>query len=188
MAKTKDATKGKPKAKPLPQKKVRQREQIAKGPHGGVRLVLIEDVTHVGKQGQVVEVKPGYARNYLLPNGLAMVPSEHNLRILDRYKVRVEQAREARKSDLKTLAEQIARTKSVTIEANATDEGHLYGSVGPQEIARAMRGKNLLVDPDMIKIDEPLKFLGAFPVRLTLGYEIEAAIEVNIIPPSAGKR
>src|SRR6476619_7557082 len=155
MAKQKEATKAK--TKPLPQKKVKQRQQVKKGAHGGVQVVLVEDVTHVGRQGQVLEVKPGFARNYLIPNGLAIIPSEHNLRLLDRYKVRVEQAREARKSDLKALAEQVARTKTITIEANATEEGHLYGSVGPQEIARAMRGKNLLVDPDMVKLAEPIK-------------------------------
>ena len=192
MAKTKDATKAKAKAKPaekaLPQKKVRQRQQVKKGAHGGVRVVLVDDVTHVGKQGQVVEVKPGYARNYLLPNGLAIIPSEHNLRLLDRYKVRVEQAREARKSDLKALAEQIARTQSVTIEANATEDGHLYGSVGPQEISKAMRGKNLLVEPAMIKLEEPLKFLGEFPVHISLGYEIDADILVSIIPQAIGRR
>lgn len=191
MAKQKEATKSKakqPKAKALPQKKVKQRDQVAKGPHGGVRLVLVEDVIHVGKQGQVVEVKPGYARNYLIPNGFAIMPSEHNMRLLDRYKVRVEQAREARKSDLKTLAEQITRTKSINIEANATEDGHLYGSVGPQEIARAMRGKNLLVEPDMIKVTEPLKFLGEFPVQIALGYEIEATMLVNILPQAVGRR
>jgi|SRR5262245_23292557 len=185
MAKQRESTKAKPKTKPLPQKKVRQRQQVKKGAHGGTKVVLIEDVVHVGKQGQVVEVKPGFARNYLIPNGMAIIPSEHNLRLLERYKVRVEQAREARKSDLKTLAEQIARTKSVTIEANATDDGHLYGSVGAQDITKAMRGKNLLVEPEMIKLEEPLKFLGEFPVKLTLGYEIEAQIDVSIIPPSA---
>ena len=192
MAKTKDATKGKkgqPAAKALPQKKVRVRQQIKKGPHGGVQVVLVEDVTHVGKQGQVVEVKPGFARNFLLPNGYAIIPSGHNLRMLEHYKVRVEQAREARKSDLKALAEQIARTKTVTIEANATEDGHLYGSVGPQEIARAMRGKNLLVDPDMIKLPEPLKELGYdIPVPITLGYEIETSILVNILPLAMGRR
>jgi large subunit ribosomal protein L9 len=185
MAKQKEA---KPKTKPLPQKKVKQRQQVKTGPHGGVQVLLVDDVVHVGKQGQVVEVKPGFARNYLVPNGLAIIPSEHNLRILDRYKVRVEQAREARKSDLKTLAEQIARTKSITIEANATEDGHLYGSVGSQEIARGMRGKNLLVEPDMIKLEEPLKALGIWPVRIVLGYEIEATMEVTIVPLSAGKR
>jgi large subunit ribosomal protein L9 len=186
MAKQKEATKTK--TKPLPQKKVKQRQQIKKGPHGGVRVVLVEDVLHVGKQGQVVEVKPGFARNYLLPNGLAIVPSEHNLRLLERYKVRVEQAREARKSDLKTLAEQITRTKSINIEANATEEGHLYGSVGPQEIARAMRGKNLLVEPEMIRLEEPLKYLGEFPVQVALGYDIESSILVNILPQAVGRR
>jgi large subunit ribosomal protein L9 len=95
----------------------------------------------------------------------------------------------ARKSDLKALAEQIARTKTVTIEANATEDGHLYGSVGPQEIARAMRGKNLLVDPDMIKLPEPLKELGYdIPVPINLGHDIETSILVNILPLAAGRR
>jgi large subunit ribosomal protein L9 len=189
MAKQKEAAKAKAKSKPLPQKKVKQRDQVAKGPHGGVRVVLVDDVVHVGKQGQVVEVKPGFARNYLLPNGLAIYPSEHNLRLLERYKVRVEQAREARKSDLKTLAEQIIRTKSINIEANATEEGHLYGSVGAQEIARAMRGKNLLVEPEMIRLPEPLKELGyEIPVPIALGYDIESTILVNILPQAVGRR
>ena len=188
MAKQKESAKAKVKTKPLPQKKIKQRNQVKKGPHGGVRVVLVEDVTHVGRQGEVVEVRPGYARNYLIPNALAIIPSEHNLRLLDHYKVRVEQAREARKSDLKTLAEQISRTKSINIEANATEEGHLYGSVGPQEIARSMRGKNLLVEPDMIKLAEPLKFLGEFPVQVLLGYEVESTILVNILPQAVGRR
>jgi large subunit ribosomal protein L9 len=192
MAKTKEATKGKgkqPAVKAPPQKKVKQRRQVKKGAHGGVQVVLVDDVTHVGKQGQVVEVKPGFARNYLIPNGLAIMPSGHNLRLLERYKVRVEQAREARKSDLKALAEQVARTKTITIEANATEEGHLYGSVGPQEIARAMRGKNLLVDPENVKLPEPIKELGYdIPVPISLGYEIETSILVNIVPQVVGRR
>jgi large subunit ribosomal protein L9 len=188
MAKQKEAAKAKVKTKAPPQKKVKTRNQVKKGPHGGVRVVLVEDVTHVGKQGQVVEVKPGFARNYLIPNAFAIIPSEHNLRLLERYKVRVEQAREARKSDLKSLAEQITRTKSINIEANATEEGHLYGSVGTQEIAKGMRGKNLLVEPDMIKLPEPLKFLGEFPVQVALGYDIESTILVNILPQTVGRR
>lgn len=193
MAKTKEASKGgkakgKPEAKAPPAKKTKRRQQVAKGPHGGTRLVLVEDVTHVGKTGQVVEVKPGFARNYLIPNGLAIIPSEHNMRLLERYKVRVEQTREARKADLKNLAEQIARTKSITIEANANEAGDLYGSVGPAEIARGMRGKNLLVEPAMIKLEEPLKHLGEWTVRLALGYDTDAEIMVNILPQSAGKR
>jgi large subunit ribosomal protein L9 len=184
MAKTKEATK---KLK-QPTKKVRQRNQVAKGEHGGTQVVLVEDVLHVGRQGQVVEVKPGYARNYLIPNGLATIPSEHNKKMLEFYKVRTQQIREARISDLKTLSEQILRTASVNIEANMNEHGDLYGSVGPQEICKAMRGKNLLVEPDMIKIDEQIRHAGAFHVRVALGYEIESSIEVNVVPPTAGKK
>src|SRR5437764_14668037 len=107
----------------------RQRTHPRKGPHGGLQLVLTEDVPNLGKQGELVEVKPGYGRNYLLPKGLATMPTEHNLRLLERYKVRVTQAREARVADLKVLADQIRKTP-VQIEANANEAAHLYGSVG----------------------------------------------------------
>ena len=80
----------------------KQRDQVRKGSHGGMQLVLTEDVPNLGKQGEVVEVKPGYGRNYLLPNGLATIPSGHNLRLLERYKERVRQAREVR--DTATMA------------------------------------------------------------------------------------
>src|SRR5205807_3220398 len=91
------------------QKRANKRNQLPKGPHGGMQLVLTEDVAHLGKQGDLVEVKAGYGRNYLVPRGMATVPTPHNLRLLDRYKIRVQQAREARIADLKALAEQIAK-------------------------------------------------------------------------------
>src|ERR1043166_2963140 len=98
----------------------KQRNQVRKGSHGGMQLVLTEDVPNLGKQGDLVEVRMGFGRNYLLPNGLATVPSEHNLRLVERYKERVLQAREARIADLKVLAEQIQRVP-ITIEANANE-------------------------------------------------------------------
>jgi large subunit ribosomal protein L9 len=175
--------------KKLPAKKVRQRQQVLKGAHGGMKLVLVEDVPHLGKQGELVEVKLGYGRNYLLPNSLAVLPSAHNLKLLERYKVRVHQAREARVADLKVLADQIHRTARVTIEANANEEGHLYGSVSAVEISRALKGKNLVVEPDMIKLLDPIKECGIFPeVKLSLGYEIEAKIEVAVIPQATSKK
>jgi large subunit ribosomal protein L9 len=164
----------------------RQRKQIRKGPHGGMQLVLVEDVQHLGKQGDLVEVKGGYGRNYLLPNGLATVPTEHNLRVLGRYRERVRQAREARIADLKVLAEQIART-TISIDANANEEGHLYGSVGPQEIAKAMRGKNLLIDPEMIRMEGPIKEIALFAVKVNLGYDIESEVKVLVVRPADKK-
>ena len=132
---------------------VKRRNQVLKGKHGGQLLVLIEDVTHLGKQGDLVEVKMGYGRNYLVPQGLATVPSEHNIKLLEFHKKRVSQAREAKVADLKMLSEQIGRVPHVTIEANANEEGHLYGSVGAAEISKALKGKNLKVETDMVKLE-----------------------------------
>jgi large subunit ribosomal protein L9 len=167
------------KTKPAP--KVKRRNQVRKGPHGGMLLVLTEDVPHLGKQGEVVEVKNGYGRNYLVPRGMATVPTEHNLRLLERYKIRVQQAREARIADLKNLAEQIQKMAGITIEANANEEGHLYGSVGTPEISKGLKAKGLIIEPDMVKLEGPIKETGLYAVKLNLGYEIETEVKVAVI-------
>ena len=135
----------------------KKRNQVLKGKHGGMQLVLAEDVAHLGKRGDLVEVKAGYGRNYLLPHGLATVPTAHNLRLLEFYKKRINQAQEAKIADLKVLAEQIQRVPHVTIEAQANEEGHLYGSVGDQEISKALKGKNLKVEPEMVRLEGLIK-------------------------------
>ena len=180
--KTKKAAAKKPVEPVKPQKKEKRRNQPLKGKHGGWQLVLIKDVTHLGKQGDVVEVKAGYARNYLLPNSLATIPTPHNLKLLERYKIRVQQAREAKIADLKVLAEQI-QLVNITIEANATEEGHLYGSVGPAEVSKALRGRNLPVETEMIHMEAPIKELGLYAVKLNLGYEIESEVKVLVVKP-----
>jgi len=158
----------------------KQRQQVRKGAHGGMQLVLTEDVQHLGKQGELVEVKPGYGRNYLLPNGLATVPTEHNLRLLERYKQRVVQAREAKIADLKVLAEQIARV-TVQIEANANEEGHLYGSVGAPEVAKALKSKNLNVEPDMIRLEGPIREIARYAGKISVGYESDADVKGLVV-------
>ena len=160
----------------------KQRNQVRKGARRGMQLVLTEDVPNLGRQGEVVEVRAGYGRNYLLPNGLATIPTEHNLRLLERYKERVQQAREARIADLKALAEQINRVPHVTIEANANEEGHLYGSVGAPEISRALKGKNLNVEPDMVRLEGPIKECALYAVKLNLGHDIETEVKVAVMP------
>jgi large subunit ribosomal protein L9 len=157
----------------------KQRQQVRKGNHGGMQLVLTEDVPYLGKQGDLVEVKPGYGRNYLIPNGLATVPLEHNLRLLERYKVRVQAAREARIADLRSLAEQIQRI-TVTIDANANEEGHLYGSVGAAEISNALKQQNLPVEAEMVRLEGPIKECALYGVKLNLGHEIESEVKVVV--------
>lgn len=160
----------------------KKRNQVLRGKHGGMLLVLTEDVQHLGKQGDVVEVKPGYGRNYLLPNGLATVPTQHNLRLLDLYKQRVHQARESKIADLKVLAEQIQRVPHLTIEANANEEGHLYGSVAAPDISRTLKGKNLKVEPEMVKLEGVIKECGLYEVDLAIGYDITAQVKVMVVP------
>jgi large subunit ribosomal protein L9 len=145
-----------------------------------MQLVLTEDVPNLGRQGDLVEVKGGYGRNYLLPNGLATVPTEHNLRLLERYKQRVQAAREARIADLRALAEQLQRV-TVTIEANATEDGHLYGSVGAPEICRALKSQNLNLDPSMVRLEGPIRECALYGVKLQLGHEIESEVKVLVV-------
>ena len=182
-AKTKKAkATDKPAGPTLPQKKVRRRQQVKKGPHGGTLIVLVEDVTHVGKAGDQVEVKAGYARNYLIPNGYAVIPNPHDLKLLERHQIKVTKAREAKVADLKVLAEQLSRLPSVTIEAQANEEGHLYGSIGAGEVSKTLKGKNLMVEPDMVKLEQPIKEANTLTeIPLNLGYGIEAKIQVLVV-------
>ena len=145
--------------------------------------MLTEDVTYLGKQGDVVEVRPGYARNYLIPRGLGTMPTEHNLRLLDRFKIRVKQAREARIADLRAMAEQISKMAGITIEANANEQGHLYGSVGEAEISKGLRAKGLPIDAEMIHLGEggAIKETGLYAVKLNLGYDIETEVKVAVL-------
>lgn len=185
--KTKGDAKAKPKgdekpARKLPAPKVRKRQQVQKGTHGGSLIVLVEDVTHVGKAGDQVEVKAGYARNYLIPNGLAVVPTPHDLKRLERHQIKVTKAREARVADLKVLAEQLSRLTTVTIEASANEDGHLYGSIGPIEISKTLKGKNLMVEPDMVRLEHVIKEANTLTeIPIALGYGIEAKIQLLVV-------
>lgn len=163
--------------------KQRLRRQVLKGPHGGMQLVLTEDVQNLGRQGDVVEVRPGYGRNYLLPRGMATVPTPHNLRLLERYKIRVRQAREARIADLRNLAAQIQNLTEVPIiQANATPEGHLYGSVGEVEISKVLKARGLVIEPEMVRLEGGIKETGVYEIHLNLGFEIETVVKIGIAP------
>ncbi|MEN6557741.1 MAG: 50S ribosomal protein L9, partial [Thermoguttaceae bacterium] len=115
-------------------------KRLPKGPHG-VELLLVQTVEHLGKQGEVVQVRPGYANNYLIPQGLATLATDHHKRMVEKHRAQLEAIERARLSSLQALAADLAK-QSVTIEANANDEGHLYGSVGAVEVANALKKAN----------------------------------------------
>ncbi len=171
---------------PTQERRRKRRNQVRKGPHGGMQLLLVDDVPNLGKAGDVVEVKPGYGRNYLLPQGLATNVSDHNLKLLEGHRQRVQQLREAKLADLHVMAEQIQRL-TLTIEANANEEGHLYGSVGAPEIAAALKAMNLNVEPDAIRLEGPIKEVALYAVKVHLAPEIESEVKVLVISSTEKK-
>lgn len=156
-------------------------KRLKRGEHGGLELLLIQSVDHLGKQGEVVEVKRGYAMNYLLPQGLATVATDHHKRMVEKHKAKLLQIQHERLAGLRQLADRIS-AQSVTIEANANDEGHLYGSVGASEIVRALKQQEVTVTPDQVRLKGPLKELGLYTVEVHLGQEIEAQLKVWVVP------
>jgi large subunit ribosomal protein L9 len=92
----------------------------------------------------------------------------------------VSAAREARIADLRALADQIQRV-TITIEANANEEGHLYGSVGAPEISRALKSQHLNVDPEMVRLEGPIKECALYAVKLQLGHDIESEVKVLVV-------
>src|SRR5262245_64204346 len=147
----------------------------------GVQLLLIQSVDHLGKQGDVVTVKRGYALNYLLPQGLATVATNHHKRMVEKHRARLLEIEKARLASLRQLADSISK-QSVTIEANANEEGHLYGSVNAQEIAAALKGAGFHITTDQVRLEGPLKELGLYTVKIHLHAEIDADLKVWVVP------
>lgn len=164
--------------------KVKSFKRLPKGPNGGIELLLIQNVDHLGRQGDVVEVRAGFANNYLLPQGLAIIANDHHKRMVDKHKTKLKEIEKQRLSGLQSLADKIAQ-QSVTIEANANDEGHLYGSVGAPEIVAALKAIDITITDDQVRLQGPLKELGLYTVKIHLHQEIECDMKVWVVPTAA---
>jgi large subunit ribosomal protein L9 len=151
------------------------------GPHGGVELLLIHSVENLGRQGEVVDVRPGYAYNYLIPQGLATVATDHHKRMVEKHKVKLQQIEMARQAELRKLAAEVAK-QSITIEANATEDGHLYGSVGAADIVAALKNNEISLSSDQIRLEGPLKELGLYTVKVRFSSEVEGELKVWVVP------
>jgi large subunit ribosomal protein L9 len=158
--------------------------RLPKGSRGGVELLLVHTVEHLGKQGEVVEVKRGYAFNYLLPQGMATLATDHHKRMVEKHRAKLEEIARERLAGLRTVLQELVRT-SVTIEANANDEGHLYGSVGAPEISRSLKQQDLMVSPEQIILQGPLKEVGLYTVKVKLAPEVEGDLKVWVVPSSS---
>jgi large subunit ribosomal protein L9 len=144
-----------------------------------VQVILSEEVTDLGRPGDVVKVRAGYARNYLLPRKLAVEANPKNLRAFEHAKSVAMLKREALKQKAGAFKEQI-EALMLKIEARAGEEGKLFGSVTNIDIERALRERGFTVDRRRIALVEPIKQLGDFTVTVKLESEVEAHLKVNV--------
>jgi large subunit ribosomal protein L9 len=159
----------------------RRKNHPLRAKNGHITVLLTQTVPHVGQPGELASVRPGFARNYLIPQGLATFATAHNLRIVEKHRERLRQLEEARRADIQNLAAQIAQ-RSLTIEANANEEGHLYGSVNADQIAAALKAEGFPIAPENVRIEGPLKDLGLYTIKLSLGQDIGTEVKLWVVP------
>ena len=145
-----------------------------------IEVILREDIKTLGKAGEMVRVKPGYARNYLLPQGLAFEATEGNKkRIAAESRARgVRNA--AEKTEAETAAARLSAV-SLTIPGKAGEEGKLFGSVTAQDVADALGREGHVVDRRRIELEHPIKSLGEHLVRIRLHPEVHAEVRVSVV-------
>lgn len=149
-----------------------------------MRLLLMKDVRRLGHVGDIVDVKAGYARNYLVPQRLGAEPTDENIQAIAQEKKRATAVRAQRQKEFERLAVLLADV-SVTIEATANTEGTLYGSVGATEIAAALDEQGFTIKPAQIMLDSPIRTLDNRLVRLEFTDEISAQVKVWVVREGA---
>lgn len=145
-----------------------------------MKLLLCKNVEKLGIVGDVVEVPPGYARNFLLPHGLATEPTKGNMRQLAEARRQAERERAAERERLEALCAKLENVE-VTIRAKANEEGHLYGSVGRKDIAAALDAEGYFVKPDQVLLDAPIRHLDNLSVEIRLASDLRGAVKVWIV-------
>jgi large subunit ribosomal protein L9 len=144
-----------------------------------IELILLERVEKLGQMGQIVKVRPGFARNYLLPQKKALRATKDNLAYFETQRVQLEASNLARKSDAAAVAEKIERLHVVLIR-QAGESGQLYGSVSVRDIADAVSEAGFTVDRRQIVLERPIKTLGLHPLRVMLHPEVGVTVTANV--------
>ena len=146
-----------------------------------VKVILKKDMENLGDSGSVVDVKPGYARNYLIPQGLAYEASEANVARLEEEKRQEEERAKRDYLEARRRASQIDEA-SLTFQARASEEGTLFGSVTSADIAERLNERELdfEVEKRQVELESPLKELGAYMVTVSLHSDVEVEVEVRI--------
>ncbi len=149
-----------------------------------MKVILLESVDNLGAIGDVVKVRPGYARNFLLPNKKATAANDRNLKIAAHQKLvlehKVKRARKAAEEVKKTL-----ESKGVSIRRKAGESGKLFGSVTTNDIADALRVNGVVVNRKFLKLEEPIKKTGKYKVSVTLDGGLEAHVNLEVAAEEA---
>ena len=145
-----------------------------------MKVLLTQTIERTGIVGEVLDVSDGFARNYLIPKGLAIQPTEGNIKRLEQarkdYEAKAKQVREQKEKLIATLA-----GVEVTLIRNANDEGHLFGSVSRRDIAEELQKLGHAVDADDVKLDEPLRRIDTFTVPVALAADLKVDVKVWIV-------
>lgn len=145
-----------------------------------MEVILMQDLVHAGKRGEVIDVKPGYARNYLLPQGLALEATKANRQYFEQQRERIDAEHAREREGAQGLRERVAAAQ-VVIAKRVGEQDTLYGSVTATEIAEALEAQGIEVDRRRIDLEGGIKTLGEHPVRIDLHYEVVAEVLVKVV-------
>lgn len=144
-----------------------------------VDLILLERVEKLGQMGQVVKVRPGYARNFLLPQKKALRATKENLAYFETQRTQLEAANLERRSEASEVAQKLEGL-SVVIVRQAGESGQLYGSVSARDIAEAVTASGFTIEKRQVVLERPIKSLGLIPLRVVLHPEVSVTITANV--------
>ena len=145
-----------------------------------MRVILMQDVQHTGRRGEIIDVKPGYARNYLMPNGLALEANPGNLKVFEQQRRKIDLRHQKERDEAAAVAADMAGIK-LTIAKRVAETETLYGSVTAAEVAEALEAKGITIDKRRIDLEGGIKTLGQHPVRIDLHSEVVAEILVDVV-------
>jgi len=146
-----------------------------------IQVILQQDLKNLGKSGELVRVRPGYARNYLIPRSLAMPATVHNIKQLE-HEQRISAARAAKaRAEATGLAGQVAGV-TVTLERKVGEEDRLFGSVTTKDIAVALKEKGIEIDRKRIELAAPIRTAGTFEVTAKMLGDVTATFKVEVVP------